>query len=394
MVRRKRRVLLQNNGRTRSSCLGYYDGCTMDTGEHRLTISTPGRICLFGEHQDYLHLPVIAAAISLRISVEGTARVDRKVNIDLPDIRKRESFEISDQILYIKERDYFRSVVNVLQRHGMRFTHGFDCTVQGNIPINAGTASSSALIVGWTNFLLQMFDPPRPSTPEEIAQFAYEAEVLEFSEPGGVMDQYSTANGGLIWLESFPSAKMSTLHAGLKSFVLGNSHQPKDTRSVLAHVKNKILDIVRNLTEKHPEFTLQTIAADGLERFRGDLMDDELRLLAGTVRNRDITIDAKKALGKAPLDHKEIGNLLNEHQTVLRDVLKISTDKIDRMIDAALKAGAYGAKINGSGGGGCMFAYAPDNSDVVCEAVRTVCEATVVHIDEGSKVESQRLVHD
>jgi hypothetical protein len=27
----------------------------------KFVVSTPGRICLFGEHQDYLHLPVIAA---------------------------------------------------------------------------------------------------------------------------------------------------------------------------------------------------------------------------------------------------------------------------------------------------------------------------------------------
>jgi galactokinase len=366
----------------------------MEPVERTLIISTPGRICLFGEHQDYLHLPVIAAAISRRISVEGTARVDRKVNIDLPDIRKRESFEISDQIPYIKERDYYRSVVNVLQRRGFRFSRGFDCVVQGDIPINAGTASSSALIVGWTNFLLRMIDPPRLTTPEEIAQIAYEAEVLEFSEPGGMMDHYSTANGGLIWLESFPAIKMSPIDAGLKSFVLGNSHQPKDTRFVLANIKNKVLDIAKDLTEKHPEFSVQSIAQGELEHYRGDVTEDELRLLAGTVRNRDITFEAKKVLEQVPLDHKTIGNLLNEHQTVLRDVLKISTDKIDRMIDAALKAGAYGGKINGSGGGGCMFAYAPENPDAVAEAVRTVCEAAVVSVDEGSREESRTLVHD
>jgi len=29
----------------------------------RLTVTAPGRICLFGEHQDFLGLAVIAAAI-------------------------------------------------------------------------------------------------------------------------------------------------------------------------------------------------------------------------------------------------------------------------------------------------------------------------------------------
>ena len=360
----------------------------MEFCERKVTISTPGRICLFGEHQDYLHLPVIAAAISRRIYIEGTARFDRKVNIDLPDIRKRESFEIVDQIPYIRERDYFRSVINVFQRRGVHFSHGFDCEVQGNIPINAGTASSSALIVGWANFLSRMSDSPRPMMPEEIAEIAYEAEVLEFSEPGGMMDQYSTAKGGLIWLESFPATKMSPINAGLKSFVLGNSHQPKDTRFVLANVKNKLLEIVKNLSEKHPEFSLHSIIRDNLERYRANLSEDRFHLLEGTIGNRDISFEAKEVLERVPLDHTRIGELLNQHQTVLRDALGISTTKIDKMIDAALKAGAYGAKINGSGGGGCMFAYAPENPDAVVEAVRTVSEATLVNVDEGSREES------
>jgi galactokinase len=39
-----------------------------------LTVKAPGRICLFGEHQDFLGLPVIAAVIDLHITVSG-ARV-------------------------------------------------------------------------------------------------------------------------------------------------------------------------------------------------------------------------------------------------------------------------------------------------------------------------------
>ncbi|MHA1586217.1 MAG: galactokinase family protein, partial [Candidatus Heimdallarchaeota archaeon] len=32
----------------------------------KLSYSAPGRVCLFGEHQDYLKLTVIPAAINLR----------------------------------------------------------------------------------------------------------------------------------------------------------------------------------------------------------------------------------------------------------------------------------------------------------------------------------------
>ncbi|NJD22475.1 MAG: GHMP kinase, partial [Melioribacter sp.] len=91
-----------------------------------------------------------------------------------------------------------------------------------------------------------------------------------------------------------------------------------------------------------------------------------------------------------PFNDKLIGELLNQHQNILRDVLRISTKKIDKMIDAALNAGAYGAKINGSGGGGCMFAYAPEKPEKILEAVKMISnDSFTVYSDEGTREEKK-----
>ena len=63
-----------------------------------LIISAPGRICLFGEHQDYLLLPVIPCAISLRIAIEGSSRNDASIKIHLPDIGRDEQFILEHEI--------------------------------------------------------------------------------------------------------------------------------------------------------------------------------------------------------------------------------------------------------------------------------------------------------
>ena len=111
-------------------------------------------------------------------------------------------------------------------------------------------------------------------------------------------------------------------------------------------------------------------------------------LLEGTVRNRDITYEALEFLRNERVDEQAFGTLLAEHQTILRDVLQISTPKINRMLDAAMNAGALGGKINGSGGGGCMFAYAPDRAGEVAEAItKAGGKAHIVRCDEGTRVE-------
>ena len=361
----------------------------MNKSINQLKISTPGRVCLFGEHQDYLHLPVVAAAISLRISISGNRRDDKIININLPNISHKESFNIAEPIVYTKERDYFKSSFKVLLRNSFTFSSGFDCIVDGKIPINAGTSSSSALIVTWINFLARMSDQSIILSPEVLARYAYEAEVLEFSEPGGMMDQYSTSFGGIIAIDFFPDTLVTRLDAKLKTFVLGNSNEPKDTMYILANVKDRILLIDSKLKNIDSKFSLQNVSLDELPKFKNNLSDSEFTLLEGTIKNRDITRIARTELNKKDIDHRIIGALLNDHQKILRDVLGISTPKIDGMIEAALNAGAYGAKINGSGGGGCMFAYAPEDPEKVKAAIEDAGgEAFIIISDSGSREDS------
>ena len=61
------------------------------------------------------------------------------------------------------------------------------------------------------------------------------------------------------------------------------------------------------------------------------------------------------------------------------------------MLSASLAAGAYGGKINGSGGGGCMFAYSPKNSEAVVRAIESVGgKAYIICKDEGTKILSKK----
>jgi len=356
---------------------------------NELKISTPGRICLFGEHQDYLHLPVIACAISLRISIKGVRRKDMLVKINLPDISDQESFSIAHPIIYNKERDYFKSSVNILIKNSFTFSSGFNCTVKGKIPINAGTSSSSAMIVTWINFLTRMSDQATILLPDELARFAYEAEVVEFSEPGGMMDQYSTSIGGIVYIDFFPSTIVTRLNTNLKTFVLGNSGEPKNTKYILRHVKGQILLVDIILRKTYNGFSLQDVVIKDISKFQDCLSEPQYKILQGTISNRDITRIAKEELNKKNPDHQMIGKLLNEHQTILKEVLGITTPKIDKMIQAALDAGAYGAKINGSGGGGCMFAYAPEDPERVKTAIEQAGgEAFIINPDSGSRDET------
>ena len=353
-----------------------------------VSVSTPGRVCLFGEHQDYLGLPVVPCAISLRIRIDARPRSDRMVRIAMPDIGATEEFSLEGALPYVRERDYFRSAVNVMRRDGFDFPRGFDCTVRGTIPINAGTSSSSALVVSWVNLLAAMSDQEKSLSPGDCARLAHSAEVLEFREPGGMMDHCAAAYGGVTAIDFTPEFAVSPLPVEPGTFVLGDSGEPKDTKGILARVKQGVLDAVQYLRGRNPGFTLLTAESGSVRGGTAGLSRAQEELLEGTLRNRDITREARRLLGRERIDRRRIGELLTEHQAVLRDVLGISTKRIDAMLDAALRAGAYGGKINGSGGGGCMFAYAPENPRAVADAIAAAGgKPFVISVDAGTRRE-------
>ncbi|MDC0645855.1 GHMP kinase [bacterium] len=333
-----------------------------------MNISTPGRICLFGEHQDYLGLPVIAMAISLRVNLCGEKRSDKKVIIHKPDLGETESFSLDD-LTYTKPRDYFKSGIVVCQNAGLTFSTGFECEIISEIPIRAGTSSSSAISVSWIHFLSKMVDEPPNWNQQKIGELAYKTEVQEFNEPGGMMDQYSTAMGHLIYLQSEPDITIQPLNPKLGTFVLGDSCEPKDTLGILSRCRDTRLEIIQKLKMKNPTSTIHTLN-NGTDI--SDLNASEIELYKGTLRNRDLLKRALSEFQKEEVNHELIGQLLSDHHQVLRDVLQVSTPKIEATMDAALNAGAWGGKINGSGGGGCMFAYAPNNPKEVAEAIEKV----------------------
>ena len=145
------------------------------------------------------------------------------------------------------------------------------------------------------------------------------------------------------------------------------------------------MEIIEKLKNNESECSLNSIDMSEITHFATFLTDNDLEILRGTIKNRDILRKALAELQSINPHYSLIGRLLTKHHAILRDALKVSTAKIEAMLGAALNAGALGGKINGSGGGGCMFAYAPKNPEAVAESIEKVGgKAHIVKSTAGS----------
>jgi galactokinase len=333
---------------------------------NHLRVSAPGRLCLFGEHQDFLALAVIALAIDLDITITAAPARDRFLRLHLPDIEQEDVFSVEGRE-YLHARDYLPAVARVLRAEGYRVP-GLEATVRGTIPINSGTSSSSALVVAWTALLLAAATGETPD-PATVARLAHRAEVLEFSEPGGMMDHYTSAVGGLLYIDCREPITFSPLPVQLDGFVLADSLVRKPTTEMLLRTRVFVREAVGLLREQFPAFDLRTTPWEEISDYAERLPEHQRRPLRAQFVNRDLCQAARGMLESGAVDPARLGAMLLEHQAQLRDGIEISHPRLDALLDAALEAGALGGKLNGSGGGGAMFAYAPGRQEQVAEAL-------------------------
>lgn len=336
-----------------------------------ISVKAPARVCLFGDHQDYLGLPIIACAISRFIQIEASEITEFELQISFLDTNEAKIFSLDKIAEYNIKGDFLAAAIKCVLQHGFKPVKGYKLNLFGNIPINAGVSSSSAMVVAFTKFLLDAFKGEQEVTDSLVAQIAYEAEVLEQKGPGGKMDQFTCALGGLIHLETDENSAVTHLPMNLSGLVLGESGIPKNTVGLLGDLRAKALDTVQTVKEKAPLFSLQKSTLADYQQYKSLITESEQPYFYAAIKNHEITKKAKIALQKPELDYQEIGFLMNEHHKVLRDELKITLPKIDAMINGALKAGAFGAKIVGSGGGGSICAICPpEKQDSVINAIK------------------------
>ncbi|MHA1284250.1 MAG: mevalonate kinase family protein [Promethearchaeota archaeon] len=361
-----------------------------------IRIKAPGRICLFGEHQDYLNYPIIAMAISRYIYLEAKRISENKFIINFPDINNKIEIELKNkELIYESKRDYIRSGYNQFLRLGAKFEKGYKITITGDIPINAGAASSSALVIAWLTFLNEITE--LHLTKEDLANLGYKTEVQEFGEAGGKMDFFSSVFGNLIHLTpQNNSQKLIEIPISLEGFVLGNSLEKKDTVEDLRRVKSTAKRAFEIIRELMPDFNQFKTKLNEIEPYLPSIEKKYREKLVGNIINRDITEQAKdliltyasisKSLNYNRFKdfYEQLGNLINAHQKELKEKIKISTKKIDLMIDRSIEVGALGAKINGSGFGGTMFALAPGKeSEVIGALINLKCEAYKINTSCG-----------
>jgi len=280
--------------------------------------SAPGKVILFGEHFVVYGVKAILCAINKRISVTAQKSEENKISIksNIGNLTLEPNKLISEINSPLKPFYYLAN--KMIQNQNT----GIDIIVESDIPLGVGLGSSSACCVAGAAAISRLFNK---TSKEEILKLAIEAEKTIFENTsgadctvctyGGIME-YDKENG-FKKIESEPNFHL----------VIANSNIEHSTESIVARVREfKETDETRFATLCNNE---------------SKLVKDVLGLL----KENNI---------------KEIGDKAIQNQEYL-ETIGISNDKLREMIQIGQNE-AFGAKITGAGGGGCIFALTDESN--------------------------------
>lgn len=352
----------------------------------------PGRVNLIGEHLDYNGGPVLPMAIDRSLTIKVRRRDDDTVNVwtDRPDSAKA-SFPTRVQPGDVEDwAAYAAGTVWSLAEAGHTFG-GVDIVIETGLPSGSGLSSSAALTCGIAAAIDELFGLGIGRT--DLALVAQRAESDFVGAPVGIMDQlavlYGEAGHAILIDTAASPPTTSTVpvgweDAGLILLVIatGVHHSLADGEYAARR---------EECDRAASELGIEHLAQAGLDA-TVKLTDEVLK-----ARTRHVLTETARVRGAVSAMSRgawpQLGTIFTASHESLRDDFEVSCPELDMAVEAALEAGALGARMTGGGFGGSVIALVPlDQVAKVRERVEaryaernwTAPETFVVHAAGGA----------
>ena len=209
--------------------------------------------------------------------------------------------------------------------------------INSQIPSSSGLGSSAAVTVATLSAINDEFKMNR--TREDIANMAFEIEKKVQKGRASPTDTTVSAYGGIVLISGGSRRRLPPQNMHL---VIGDS--------LVSHSTTRMVEQVAELRKNHPEIVNPVL--DAIE---------------------GVSMSAIHHLS----DPRELGRYMNMNNSLL-EVLGVGHPQLAKMVLAARNAGAFGAKITGAGGGGCMVALCPKPLKHRVAGAIEACEARAI----------------
>jgi galactokinase len=320
----------------------------------------PGRVNLIGEHTDYNDGLVLPFALGRGVLAAASSRPDTVLHVcsrQMPGELTSIPFGQLQPGTVTGWAGYVAGAAWALQTAGYDIG-GINLAIDADLPVGAGLASSAALTCSVVSCLAALAGGAGLSR-REIAVLARRAETDFVGMPCGIMDQ----SAAMLCDEGY--ALLLDCRSGESTPVpLDPARHGHELLVIDTGVRHELADGRYAARRRQCQQAARLLGVDSLRDIAdpaavAGLSDAVLALRARHVITENQRVDRIVGLLRAGR-MADCGELLTQSHLSLRDDFAVSWPAADRAVDAALAAGALGARMTGGGFGGCVVALVPE----------------------------------
>jgi galactokinase len=316
----------------------------------------PGRVNLIGEHTDYNDGYVLPLALPHGTVVAASPRADRVLR--LSSLRGGPPVEVALDGLTPGVVDgwaaYAAGVAWALEQAGHPLV-GAEVVLDGDVPLGAGLSSSASLECAVAVSLSELSG--LALGPTTLALLAQRAENDFVGMPCGAMDQLASMHGRLGHLVFVDTRSLAVepvpfdLPAwGLALLVVDTRAPHRLVDSEYAQRRAACAEAARLLGVR----ALRDVHVADLDVLPPSLDEVLARRVRHVVTENERVLATVDAL-RSGADPRAVGPLLTASHASLRDDYEVTVPELDVAVEAAVGAGAHGARMTGGGFGGCVI---------------------------------------